>query len=438
MPNLRPRQESSNPRRRRVRPLALLMGAVFIPPLIWAAVIWLVPTECARKTIVESLSQSTGRVVRLSSVRLGALGGVRLDGLEIAEKTAEKVPWLKAEHVTIDVSLLQLLSGRLRPSEVKAEGVALQIHRRADGTLELGDLCAAGPIRARAAGKADEDADAAEIAFHFSGGRISIVDEYSDTRLEVVGVQGEGAWQRKVVSLAGLRGNLNGGLLELSAVVDRNSRVPAIEGQAHAKGVGLGAGMKVLSYLAPMMSDAPPSIDGRLDLDLYLKGSGRTALELSKKLTGQGRIALEPIKLDNSAFVAELARVAHMPTQERVGSVRSDFEIGGGRISTKNLTLKMTRVPIVLAGWTAFDGRIDYQVKTDQLVDRIAKETHGLLEDLGIDANDLASLRVRGSLHHLEWTLADVPLHGRAADDRKKLEDKFRQIGRQLKDRIRR
>jgi uncharacterized protein involved in outer membrane biogenesis len=438
MPFLRGQEAGCPPAPRRFRALRLVLGAIAVPPLIWAAVILLVPTECARLKIIDGLSQSTGRAVKLAAVRLGVFGGARLEGLEIGEKTAPSDPWLKADRVAINISLLQLLSGRLAPSEVRADGLALRVYRRADGSLEFGDLFRASSKPLKASIQAEDDSDSREVAFHVSGARISIIDAPSDTHIQLLGVESQGTWQRKMVALSMMRGHLNGGPFELAATLDRNPQAPAFEGQLHAKGVGLGFGMKALSYLAPVLADAPASVDGRLELDLFLKGQIRSRDTLIRSLKGQGHIALEPIKLDGSEFVTELVRVARIPVHDRVGSVRSDFEIGDGRVSSRNLTLKIARAPVVLAGWTAFDGRLDYRLKTEQLTDRISKETHGLLDDLPFDLNELSTLRVRGRLDRLDWTLADVSLNARSDQDRQNIEDRFRQIGKQLKDRLRR
>jgi hypothetical protein len=209
-----------------------------------------------------------------------------------------------------------------------------------------------------------------------------------------------------------------------------------VEGALNVNGVRIGPGIKALGYLAPVLANAPPSVDGRLKLELYLKAHCRSSQELARTARGQGKMVVQPIMLEGSSFVANLARATHVSSNDRVGSITSEFEIGEGRVSSKNLTVNVARVPVVLVGWTSFDGQVDYQLKTDLLAQKIAKETHGLLDDLPIDLNSLSTLRVQGDVHNLVWTVTDPLSSARGGADAERLEDKFRQIGRQLKDRV--
>jgi AsmA-like C-terminal region len=438
MPFFRRRREASPPAGKQRRLSKCVLGALAVPAILWGGLLVLVPTECARSKIVDALSKASGRTVRLSAVRLGVLGGVRLEGLELAEPAQPEDPWLKADRLDLDLSFLQLVSGQFAPREIRVDGLAVRVHRRADGSLEFGDLIPRRrPPPADAAAR-DDDPDTTEVAFKISGATISILDDPSDTQLEFSGVEGQGTWQPKLVELTSARGRLNDGMIELSALVDRTMPGAGFEGTLRANGVKLGSGIRALSYLAPVLSDAPPSIDGRLRLEIYAKAQCGSSQDVAQSIRGQGRMVVEPITLDGSPFVAELARAARLSSHDQVGSVSSDFDIGGGRVATKNLTLKISRIPVVLVGWTSFDGQVDYHLKTDQLTQKIAKEARGLLDDLPIDLNELATLRVQGDLHHLSWTVANPigAAQGRPSGER--LEDQFRQLGRQLKDRIRR
>src|SRR4051812_20098167 len=124
--------------RRRVA-LALLL----LPPILWATVLAVTPTEWARTRIVAQLGRSTGRSVRLGSLRVGFFGSVYLAGLEIGAPGSGGDPWLKAPWTRINVSMLQLLAGQVEPSEIELRGLSLRVLRRKDGTLELADLLAA-------------------------------------------------------------------------------------------------------------------------------------------------------------------------------------------------------------------------------------------------------------------------------------------------------
>jgi AsmA protein len=92
-------------------------------------------------------------------------------------------------------------------------------------------------------------------------------------------------------------------------------------------------------------------------------------------------------------------------------------------------------MPIVLAGWTDFDGHVDYQVRQEGLVSRIPQKARNLLADLPVDLNDLMALHVAGTLDNLNLTLDGTTLDDRStrhADERMRL----REFGRRLRDRI--
>ena len=423
---------------RRGRVWKILAAVALAPPIAWISIVSLLPMEWARTRLVAAISESTGRPVHIASVRIAPLGGLHVEGLEIAERGREDSPWLRIQRLSIDVNPLRLASGCTAVSEVHADGLDLKIRRRGDGSVDLADLFKAKP-RPKDAGSAGEGEDV-EVLFRVERSRVAIIDEMTDNHLELLQVRAEGTAQRLSARLASLRAQVNGGLVDLSAGLDRGPSGPAFEGQLHAKGVRLGTGMAALGYLLPILSDAPVSanLDGRFELDLYLQGRGSTTMELGRSLAGRGAIAVEPISLDRSEFVAELARAAKIPARDRVGSVRSNFEIGGGKVSSRDLTLKLAGVPIVLAGWTDFLGRLDYQVRADGIASKIAREARGLLDDLPIDPDHLASLRVQGTLDRLVWTLDGVPITGKAGESSPNVEEKVRLIGRRLRERYQR
>jgi hypothetical protein len=424
-----------------------LLGLVLLPPLLWAALLWVVPTGWARSLVVDRLRQATGRSVRLEALRFRALGGVRLEGLQIGEADPGPDPWLRVADLRVDLNLAQLLTGRIQPREVEATGLFLRVHRRRDGSLEFGDLLESAPAptpAARAAPGAVPAAGAPEpvpgaVEVRLRDARILVLDEPSATRLEFDGVEGRGIWESRRAQVQELHGRLNGGRFDLVAQLERGVAAPAFEGELRAEGVGLGVGMSVLGYLVPVLSGTSGSLDGRLDLDLYLRGRGATTREIQETLSGQGTISLDPIRLDGSQILAELATLVPLPPEGRVGSVRSDFAIGGQRVASKNLSLTVARVPIVLSGMTDFQGRLDYRVKAEGLSSRLAAETKGILAELPIDLDDLMALRLQGTVASPQLTLDGVSLAGgpgrdpaHRADDRARL----RELTRRLRDRI--
>jgi AsmA protein len=117
-------------------PLAILL----LPPLLWALLLSVVPTDWARQRIVARMSQASGRTVRIATLRVGVLGGIYLTGLEIGAPGTAGDPLLKVAEAHINVSPLQLFCGQVEPTETDVRGIKLRVLRREDGSLELDDL----------------------------------------------------------------------------------------------------------------------------------------------------------------------------------------------------------------------------------------------------------------------------------------------------------
>lgn len=429
-------------KRPRLRLVRWLLILVLLPPLLWAAILWVVPTGWARTLLVDRLRQETGQPVLLEAVRFRALGGVRLEDLQIGEATAGSEPWLRVADLRVDLNLAQLLTGHVRPREIEAAGLSLRVHRRRDGTLEFGDLLggtSGAPVVAAPAAKGPQMGTDV-LAFRVRDAHILVQDEPSATRLEFDGVEGRGTWEPSRTAIQELHGGLNGGRFDLVAQLDRRAAAPAFEGQLRAEGVVLGVGMGVLGYLVPILSGTPAALDGRLDLDLYVRGQGASTREIQETLTGQGTIALDPIRLDGSQILAELATLVPLSSEGRIGSVRSAFAIAGRRVTTKDLTLTVAQMPIVLSGWTDFGGRLDYRVQSEGLSSRLSAEARGVLAELPIDLDDLMAVRVQGTVTAPELTLDGVSLtaKGPGRDPSHRADDgaRLRGFTRRLRDRI--
>jgi hypothetical protein len=418
----------------RLRLLGLLLLA---PAVAWVLALTLIPTGWARDRIVAELQRETGRSIRLEDVRLGPLGGIHLRGLEVAQPGKPGDPWLTADRVSIDVSAAQLLVGRPWPSRVEARGVFLRVRRDAGGAMEIRDL-----LRRQKPGpdadpdRAQRPEDESEVAFSLADARMVVIDEPTGTRLNFSDLEGHGTWRRHRTTLNELHGQLNGGPFLMEAELERGQGSPMFEGELHARRVALGPGMSVLRYVLPVLTDAAVGVSGRLDLNLYLRGQGDKRGELAGSLVGRGAVRIDPITLEESRLLAELGRVLTLPEGARIGSVVGDFEIAHRRIGTKNLNLEVGALPIVLEGWTDFDGQVDYRVRTRGITHAIANELRAALEDLPIGVDDVLELRLRGTLGELSLSLDGLPVatgpDGRPLSDRARL----RETARRLRDRF--
>jgi hypothetical protein len=420
------------------RRLWLLALVVVAPGVLWVLVLTLIPTGWARDRLVAALERETGRSIGLEDVRLGLLGGLHLRGLAVAQPGRASDPWLTADEISIDVNAAQLLAGRIEPGRIEARGVFARVRRGADGSLELGDLLRRGKPPANAdpdrTSRPDEERD---VTFLLSDARLVLIDEPTGTRLNFTEVDGRGTWRRHRTVLSELKGRLNGGPFLLEAEIERGQGSPMFDGALHARKIVLGEGMHVLRYVVPVLSEsAAVELAGRLDLNLYLRGQGDSADELTRSLVGQGAVRIDPITLEQSRLLAELGRIILLPEGARVGSIRGDFEVGQGRVASKNLNLEVGALPIILDGWTDFRGQVDYRVRTRGIAHAIAAELRHALEDLPVGVDDVMELRLRGAPGRLELTLDGLPVttgpDGRALPEKARL----REMARRIRDRL--
>lgn len=420
--------------RRRLGRWLLLM--FLSPPAFWGLVLAAVPTEWARSQVETALAEAAGQPCQLEGLSLGPLGDVRLRGVELAEPGRELDPWLRAESVRIDVRLIQLLHGRLQPTSIRAEGVALRVRRDHGGNFEFQHLLRTDPDTPGSTGSSADPSPTGdpEVRYRLVDSRVTILDEPTGTRLEFTGLKGHGTWQRCRAKLTALTGHLNGGTFALEAELDRGVTAPMFEGQLNARNVAVGEGMNVLGYVAPVLAGASAGVDGRMDLNLYLRGTGDTADTLARSLVGQGAIRLDPIHLERSHLLAELGHILTLPEGARLGALRSDFGIANRRVMSKNLIMEVAGVPIALAGWTDFDGRVDYRIRSDVLADRVSPELRQVFTDMPLGLDDLLELRVQGTPTELVVTLDGMPVHGGSAPLTGR--DHLRDLGRRLRDRV--
>jgi uncharacterized protein involved in outer membrane biogenesis len=423
--------------KRRIR--WILLGLVALPPATWILVVLLFQTDCARDRLSAVLAKQSGRSVRIERMRLCILGGIRLQNLEIAEPARSSDPWLRAAEIRLDLGIRQILAQRWRPQQVEVRGVRLRIERGKDGKLEIADLLRSnGDARHASSGSVD-NADSSPVKIVIHQAQIHVVDGVSQTQLDLDGMEGTATWQPRRVVLDGLRGQLNGGQFEVAAQLDRGPGSPQFEGQLGAHQVGVGPGTPLVRYLAPVLDQTLTSVDGRLDLNLYLRGHGDAAQTVRESLAGQGNFTIDPVSLRDSKLIAELAKLDIIPKGGEVGSIRGTFAVADGRVSTRDLCLQVGATPILFVGWTDFQGQLDYRIHASALSQRVVRELRGVIDDLPDELGDLFQLRVGGTLGNLLVTLDGMPIGNGKRFDPSRLsieKTKLREIGRRLKNRV--
>ena len=339
----------------RIRRFALILCVVIcIPPLLWLGIVLIAPTGWAKRHLVAALEARSGRLVRLEGLSVRLLGGIRLTNLEIGSPQSTDDPWLKTADLRLDVSLMQLLLGKLEPTSLEVDGINLRVLRRADGTLELADFLE--PRAERRSPSNRNHRGPGRLVIQIRAGTLTLIDEPSKTRLHLQNVEGEAVREGQRTIIHQMRGMLNGGPFHFVGQLDRTGDAPRFEGRFRAEDVVLDDGMSVLRYAVPVLAGAPLNLKGRLDSDLYLQGEGSTWEAVRRSLAGHGVIALNPVDLAGAPLVSELSKIAELTRQGRVASIRSDFVVQDQRIATDHFTLDIGRVPMTLSGWTDFDG----------------------------------------------------------------------------------
>lgn len=423
---------------RRFRRLMLVpIGIVSLPVVAWCLIVMVAPTDWARVHVASALERASGRSVGLDSLSICLGGGVDLIDLKIGAPGGLGDPWLEAERVHIDLSLSQLVFGRIDATDLQVDHARLRVLRRTDGSLELADLVRSS--RASTHAQSAESKGPSNLRFQFHEAEVQIIDEPTHSRVTLERVDGQGLWEAGKSIDVSLSGSVNQGTFELTGSLERGLGRPGFEGQVRTEGVELDDSMSALRYLVPVLAGDSPKVSGVMKMELYLRGEGDTCERIRKTLVGRGRIAIDPIELEGTELLAEVERTIPIPQKSRVASLNSDFAIGDGRVSTNRLALHLAKTPIVISGWTDFDGRLDYRMGLDRLTDRVPDRARRLLADLEIDLEGLTTLRLSGSVDDLTVTVSSqTPDSGASVDRLLDGTDKQRlkQLGQSIRDRF--
>jgi AsmA protein len=403
--------------------------------MAWGMILAVVPTDWAKARLVDRLTRATGRSVKIGSIRLGFLGDLRIMDLSIAENDQPADPWLKVAETRIDVHLGEILTGHCEPSEIEVDAPWLRIWRKPEGTIEIVDLLRDNSKSTKASGHGQKTGEGPSIALKVTNGQVRVIDEPSGTVLELANLSGKGICGPRIVTIEELRGTLNSGKFAMAAKLDRDPATPRFEAEFQASGVEIDQQMPVLGFFVPVVAGPTNGVGGRFDLILALRGQGTTQAEIRRTLRGQGSVVLDPIDLEDSKFLAKLDVLGDWPKESRIGSVVTDFKVEHGRITTDDLTIRVSRFPFVLGGWTDFDGRFDYRARVDRITAKLPREAKGWLSEMKGNFDQLSGLRMHGSIDKIDVTVNGEPLTG--DPNRPNAERaRFRETARQIRDRF--
>ncbi|MBI3288913.1 MAG: AsmA family protein [Elusimicrobia bacterium] len=136
------------------------------------------PEAKVRAWVVDAARRQLGREVRLSGIAVG-LTGLRLQELEISERPDfEAGTFLRVESFALRPSWKALLRKRLVVASAAADGLSVQVRKRADGTFNYETLASSAPAAATAAKSSEGPAPELNVRhLRIRGGAVDYRDE---------------------------------------------------------------------------------------------------------------------------------------------------------------------------------------------------------------------------------------------------------------------
>ena len=132
---------SPAPGRRKHRVLKAALASLILSIAFIAALPWLLGTPPGRALILGRVNARLAPgSVRVDGLGLSWVGPMSLDGVALVDPKGKLV--LAAKRVTLDRSILGLILSKSDYGTITAEGVAVDVERRADGSIDLLDALA--------------------------------------------------------------------------------------------------------------------------------------------------------------------------------------------------------------------------------------------------------------------------------------------------------
>lgn len=417
-----------------------LCWAALAPFVFWVLAVEIMPTRWLARRLETSLERITGLPAKVDSLRLTLAGGVVLNGVHVGPvpEAVGNSTKIDVRKVVVNAQWMSIFCGRLAMTEVDLIGVEGTLAPTPEGSwLPKRWLKASDDFTTASVSKSDR---AWLVDVEIRGGEIEILDPAHSTRIRVTNLMGIAEAGEDFFRMSQLTGRVDGGHLVLAMSADRAQEIPIFDGHMALKDVPLGSQFDVLGMVCPLLAGPDAMPRGRMNLEVYVQG--RLESNWQESLKGRGALKLDPLAVEGlplvrrlglDALVAEVGGNEHK-LEDLTFRITNPFTIQQRRVVSPALIVDVGPVPLKFEGWTDFDGRLDYAIRTDAIRDQLPRGVRGLIDDLKPQDEALA---IRGRLDELTILVNDQPVTTERFRIRKTdLRNEVEQISRRLSERF--
>lgn len=418
-----------------------ILGLLISPLVIWLLMVELMPTRWLAHRLEHSLERITGLEARIDQFRLTLSGGVELQNVHLGtDQEDDEASQVDVSKVILDVDWFSVVCGRLAMTDLSLIGIDGRLTRSPDGSwlpqrwLE--------PLEKVEQGWAEGRTKSWLLDVEVFGGRLEIEDPQHQSKVVLTGLTGIAEAGEGYFKMPEMRAKVDGGELIVAVSADRSQEIPIFDSNLVIRNVPLGIHFDVLGFVCPLLAGEAAKPQGRLDLELYVQG--RLEKNWSDTLKGRGVLSLDPIAVAGLPMVEKLgldmlaAEVNGKQNRLEDVTIRvaNPFTIQSRKVISPAMRVDIGPVPLKFEGWTDFDGRLDYAIRTDAIREQLPVGMRGVLDDLKPQAEALA---IRGKLDDVTILVNDQPI----ATDRYRirktdLRNEMEQISKRLTDRLKR
>jgi hypothetical protein len=417
-----------------------LKWLLLTPLVLWVLTVELMPTRWLARRLESSLERLTGLPAKVDDFRLTLTGGVILNGVHVGpiEGSEETSTQINFRKVVVNADWGSIVCGRLAMTQVELIGLEGTLAPCPDGSwLPKRWLKPSDDFSLDSKSREDRDW---LVGVEIRGGSLEIQDPAHSSRARITNLMAVAEAGEDYFKMSHLTGRIDGGQLILAASADRAQAIPIFDGHMAMRDVPLGAQFDILGFVCPLLAGEGATPRGRMNLEIYVQG--RLESNWQDTVKGRGTLKLDPLavqglplaeRLGLDTLVAEIRGVEHR-AEDLTFRITSPFTIQQRKIISPALLVDIGPVPLKFDGWTDFDGRLDYVIRTDAIRDQLPVGVRGLMDDLKPQDEALA---IRGKLDALTILVNDQPLTTERFRIRKTdLRNEVEQISKRLSERF--